>query len=139
MAHESFERRDVAHGSSNRAFGIVCSVALTLFAILPLVRGGHIRVPLLAGAGAFLLAALAFPSLLTPLNRAWTRLGLLLHRVTTPVVLGVMFFLVITPIGLLMRALGKNPLKLERDFDAGSYWVRRTPPGPAPESLKDQF
>ena len=87
----------------------------------------------------FLVAALFFPPLLQPLNRLWTKFGLLLHKVVSPVVLGIMFFLVITPIGLLMRSLGKNPLQLRFDDDARSYWVHRRPPGPAPDSLKDQF
>jgi hypothetical protein len=57
----------------------------------------------------------------------------------SPVVLGIMFFLVVTPIGLLMRAFGKDPLRLRFDKSASSYWLDRTPPGPPPESLSDQF
>jgi hypothetical protein len=76
---------------------------------------------------------------LAPLNRLWLKFGLLLHKVVSPIVLGVMFFLVITPIGLTMRAFGKNPLRLKLDKQSGSYWIERVPPGPAPESLKDQF
>jgi hypothetical protein len=67
------------------------------------------------------------------------RLGMLLHRIVSPIALGIMFFLVITPMGLLMRALGKDPLRLRLRPDEGSYWIDRRPPGPAPETMKDQF
>jgi hypothetical protein len=76
---------------------------------------------------------------LSPLNRLWLRFGLLLHKIVSPLVLGIMFFLVITPIGLLMRAVGKDLLRLKFDKRSSSYWIERLPPGPPPESLKDQF
>ncbi len=79
------------------------------------------------------------PSLLAPLNRVWTKFGLLLHKVVSPIVLGVMFYLVITPTGLLMRLFGKDPLRLKFDGTAKSYWIPREPPGPKPDSIKDQF
>jgi hypothetical protein len=79
------------------------------------------------------------PAALAPLNRVWTRFGLLLHRIVSPVVLGVMFFVVVTPMGLIMRALGKDPLRLRFDRDARSYWIDRRPPGPAPDTLNNQF
>ena len=79
------------------------------------------------------------PKLLAPFNRLWARFGLLLHRITSPLVLGIMFFAVITPMGWIMRALGKDLLRLKIDPAATSYWIARTPPGPTPESLKDQF
>ena len=90
-------------------------------------------------SAAFLAAALVWPGVLAPLNRLWTRFGLLLHRLVSPLVLGVMFFLVITPMGLVMRALGKDPLRLQRDRAARTYWIDRQPPGPAPDSLNNQF
>ena len=65
------------------------------------------------------------PAALAPLNRVWTRFGLLLHRIVSPVVLGVMFFVVVTPMGLVMRALGKDPLRLRFDREARSYWIDR--------------
>jgi len=81
------------------------------------------------------LAALALvaPRALKPLNILWFRFGLLLHAIITPVVLGLMFFTVITPLGWLMRAFGKRPLSLGFDRTATSYWIHRTPPGPAPD------
>ena len=92
-----------------------------------------------AVSGAFAAAALFRPALLGPLNRAWFRLGLLLSRIVSPVVLAVLFYAVVTPTGLVMRLLGKDPLRLRFDRQAESYWIRRTPPGPTPESMKNQF
>jgi hypothetical protein len=139
MGHESFERDAPVQGSSNRTLGLVFAAVFAIVGVLPLVFGGAVRLWSLAVAGVFLAIALAAPALLGPLNRLWTRFGLLLHRIVSPVVLGIMFFLVVTPIGLVMRALGKDLLRLRFDKGARSYWLDRTPPGPPPESLSDQF
>jgi hypothetical protein len=64
---------------------------------------------------------------------------MLLHRITTPVILALLFWITVVPTGLLMRAFGKDPLRLKFDRDARSYWIERTPPGPAPDSLRNQF
>ena len=74
---------------------------------------------------------------LAPLNRWWTKV--LLYRVVNPIALGLLFYVAVMPVGLLMRVPGKDPLQLRRDPDAASYWIDRTPPGPAPESMKNQF
>jgi hypothetical protein len=67
------------------------------------------------------------------------RFGLLLGRLVSPIVVGVLFFVVFTPFGLVMRAFGYDPLRLKADPRASTYWIERSPPGPAPESMKDQF
>ena len=77
--------------------------------------------------------------MLAPLNRLWMKFGGLLHRFVSPIVLGLLFFVVITPMGLAMRMLGKDPLKLRADTQSKSYWIDRTPPGPRPDSFIDQF
>ena len=69
----------------------------------------------------------------------WFQLGLLLHKVVNPIVMALVFFGTVLPTGLIMRALGKDPLRLKWQADANSYWIERRPPGPAPESMKDQF
>ena len=94
---------------------------------------------LLAAAAMFAIAALAAPAVLHPLNVAWHRIGLVLHKISSPIIMGLLFFLVITPIGLLMRALGKDMLRLRVDLEAQSYWIRRDPPGPSGASMKEQF
>lgn len=91
-----------------------------------------------AAAGLFALAALLAPRLLAPLNRAWFRLGELLGRIVSPIVLGVIFFGLITPVALAGRISGRDELKMKRR-DVASYWVDRDPPGPEPESFKNQF
>ncbi len=139
MGHESYERSEDVRGSSDRSFGIVFAVVFGAIGLLPLAFGAGVRLWSLGVGAAFLLVALAIPSILAPLNRLWLRFGLLLHRIVSPLVLGIMFFLVITPMGLLMRAFGKDLLRLRYDEAAASYWIDRIPPGPPPESLTDQF
>jgi len=125
--------------SSDRAFGLVFAAFFTLIAVMPVWRGGAVRLWALAVAAAFLVAALARPRVLAPLNRIWAAVGLFLHRIVSPVALAVMFFGVLTPTGVLMRLFGKDPLRLRIDRAAASYWIVRTPPGPTGESLKNQF
>lgn len=139
MGHESFDREEKIEGSSNRSFGFVFAAFFGLVGLLPLVLGRAPRIWAFGLSGIFLLAALLVPSVLAPLNRLWLKFGLLLHRVVNPVVLGIMFFLVITPMGWLVRAMGKDLLRLRRDPAASTYWIERDPPGPAPETFKDQF
>jgi hypothetical protein len=73
------------------------------------------------------------------LNRLWLKFGLLLYKVMNPLVLGLLFFVTITPIGLVMRAFGKDFLRMKMDRSAKSYWIDRAPPGPPPQSMKNQF
>ena len=139
MSHESLLRDETIEPSSNRAFGIVFATVFALIGALPLLSGDGVRAWSLAIAAVFLALALALPSVLTGLNRIWLRFGLLLHRIVSPVVLGIMFFLVVTPTGFLMRLLGKDPLRLRYEENASTYWIDRTPPGPPPESFDRQF
>ena len=139
MTHESLDRTEVVQGSSNRSFGLVFCAVFLVIGIVPWLFGGQLRIWSLAVSAVFLVIALALPRVLEPLNKAWLRLGLVLHRIVSPIVLGIMFFGVITPIGLLMRVLGKDQLRLRFDGDARTYWIERRPPGPKPESLPDQF
>jgi hypothetical protein len=139
MSHESFNRDDDVRGSSNRSFGFVFAVVFAIIGLFPLLFGGGVRTWALAVAAVFAAIALAFPAALAPLNRIWLKFGLLLHRVVNPIMLGIMFYAVITPTGLIMRAFGKDPLRLRFEKNADTYWIARTPPGPAPESLRDQF
>ncbi len=126
-------------GSSDRAFGLVFAAFFAIVALLPLWHGGAMRLWALAVAAAFGVLALAAPCVLAPLNRIWTMLGDLLHRIVSPIALGILFFGVVVPTGLLMRLVGKDPLRLAFDRQARTYWIERHPPGPPPESLKDQF
>ena len=124
---------------SNRSFGVLFTAVFALIAVWPLFFGEALRVWAGALSGAFALVTLLSPGLLTPLNRGWMRFGALLHRIVSPIVLAFMFFVVLTPFGLIMRIAGRRPLALSKDASLDTYWVHREPPGPEPESLRNQF
>ena len=125
---------------SDRGFGVTFAV---IFALI----GGYFTVftPAAAGpwllglAGAFFAVALMRPATLRPLNHLWFRFGLLLHKIISPIVMGLMFFLVFTPFAVVMKLAGRDHLCLKFDPEQKSYWVKRETPGPAPESFKKQF
>jgi hypothetical protein len=137
--HEKFVRKPPVKQSSDRVFGVVFTVVFVLVGLWPLKDGAEARWWALGLAGLFLVTGLAVPRVLAPLNRAWARFGRVLHRVVNPVVMALLFFGVITPVGLLRRAFVRDPLRLARDPEAESYWIERDPPGPAPEAMKLQF
>jgi hypothetical protein len=139
MAHETLQRDETVQLSSNRVFGLVFVAVFLVVGLLPLFSRGNVRLWSLIVSGGFLLVALIAPAVLAPLNRLWMRFGMLLHKIVSPLVLGIMFFGVITPMGLVMRWMGKDLLRLRADPNASSYWVRRDPPGPARDSFKHQF
>lgn len=125
--------------ATDRSFGIVFTIFFAIVGLLPLFSSHPVRIWAFIVSTLFLLLALLRPSSLAPLNKLWTKFGALLHRIVSPVALGVLFFLVVTPTGLLMRLFGKDPLRLRLDRNAKSYWIERSPPGPDAESLKNQF
>ncbi len=137
--HEEFSRDEAPKGGSDRTFGIVFAVVFLLVAFFPLLDGGAVRLWALVPAAAFLVLALVRSTVLTPLNALWTKLGLVLHKIVNPVVLGLMFFAVLTPTALLLRLFGKDLVGRSFDRQRASYWVERQPPGPPPESMKNQF
>ena len=139
QTHEDFSRGQQVKASSNRAFGWTFVTVFLIIALWPLALGGALRWWSLIVSGLVLVVTVAAPALLTIPNRLWQRFGLLLHRIVSPVVLAIMFYLVVTPMGLLMRAFAKNFLRLRRESAAESYWIKREPPGPQPDSMPHQF
>jgi len=138
--HEHTAKHDVpVKGSSDRTFGLVFAAVFLIIALYPLAGGGAVRGWALAVAGAFGVLAVFLPASLGHANRAWTRFGMLLHAIVSPVALGVLFYLVVTPTGILMRLFGKDPLRLQMDPSAETYWITRDPPGPTGDSLDNQF
>ena len=124
----------------DRPFGFVFTGIFTILVLTAYIKDlSAYIIPLIVTSGAFFLASLFAPFLLRPLNILWFRFGLLLHKIISPIVLGGLFIVSVTPIGLFMRVLGKDPLKLRLDPDAKSYWINRDPPGPAANSMSDQF
>jgi hypothetical protein len=128
---------------SERAFGLVFAGFFLLVALWPLFERATPRASprtwALAFAAAFALCAWLAPQLLAPLNRLWFRFGNLLHRIVSPIALGIIFFGVITPYALVMRLFGRDQLLLRRRSARPSYWVRREPPGPPRDSFRNQF
>jgi hypothetical protein len=137
--HESFVRDEEARGSSDRNFGFVMAGAFMILALAPLARGRAVRWWSLLVGAAFLVSGLLHPRILGPLNRLWLKLGLILHTVVSPVVMGLLFYSTVTPIGVLFRWLGKDPLRLRLDRETDTYWIERHPPGPAPDTMPRQF
>ncbi|MEI7806008.1 MAG: hypothetical protein WCI56_11825 [Hyphomicrobiales bacterium] len=137
--HESFSHNETVVRGSERSFGIVMAAAFALVALVNYWHDGRIW-PWPAGIGAvFIAVAVVRPAALKPLNWVWFKFGLLLHAVVNQVVMGLLFFLTVLPTGLTMRAMGKDLLRLKREPHSDSYWIVRRPPGPAPETMKDQF
>jgi hypothetical protein len=137
--HESLQSttRDVP--GTERSFGIVFALVFTVIGLWPLISGGAVRTWSLLIAAAFLLAGFAAPAILAPLNRLWFRFGMLLGRIVSPVVMALLYYVTVMPTGLLMRLFGKDVLRLKFDSQAETYWIPREPPGPPPDSLKQQF
>ena len=139
QTHEDFSRGQQVKASSNRAFGWVFMIVFLIIAVWPLVFGGALRWWSLIVSGLVMLVTVTAPALLTIPNRLWLRFGMLLHRIVSPVVLAIMFYLIVTPTGLLMRVFARKSVSLGRDAAAVSYWIKRDPPGPQPDSMSNQF
>ena len=121
--------------SSNRSFGIVFFVVFLLIALYPLIYSGDIRLWSIIASFTFLVLGLLNSKILTPLNKIWFKFGIFLGKLISPVIMGIIFFLVVTPIGLIMRMLGKDLLNLKNKKNK-SYWIEKTEPK---SKMKNQF
>ena len=121
--------------SSNRSFGIVFFVVFLLIALYPLTYGGEIRIWSLIISILFLILGLLNSKILAPLNKIWFKFGILLGKIVSPLIMGIIFFLVVTPIGLIMRLLGKDVLNLKYNKNK-SYWIEKNGPK---SKMKNQF
>ena len=139
MLHTEVQRQQPAKIGSERSFGLVFAGAFLLVALWPLVHHASPRLWAIGVAVMFALCAWLAPRILAPLNRIWFRFGELLHRIVSPIALGVIFFGVITPYALVMRLFGRDALLLRKGSARPSYRVRREPPGPPPDSFNNQF
>ena len=137
--HENLVRREEIAGPSNRRFGLTMGAA---FIVIGGIRAllGHVHSEWWLGAGLVVaFFAIFWPVALTPFNRLWLKLGLVLNKIVNPIVMTLLFGSTIVPIGALMRLRGKDPLRLRLRPDAASYWIEREPPEPALEAMKNQF
>ena len=121
--------------SSNRNFGIVFFVVFLLIAVYPLSYNGEIRTWSIVVSFIFLILGLLKSKILTPLNKLWIKFGILLGMIFSPLIMGIIFFVIVTPIGLLMRLLGKDPLNLKYNLHK-SYWIEKNGPK---SKMKNQF
>jgi hypothetical protein len=120
---------------SNKNFGIVFFVFFLIVSILPLLHDANIRIWSLASSFIFLILGLINSKLLTPLNKLWFKFGILLGRFVSPIVMGVVFFAIVTPTSLIMKVLGKNLLNLKKS-NKKTYWVERSK---IESNMKNQF
>ena len=120
---------------SNRNFGIVFSIVFLIIAIWPILNQNEIRIWSLIISFIFLILGLINSKFLSPLNKAWFKFGLILGSVIAPIVMGIVFFLVVTPTGLIMKALGKDILGLKRNKN-NTYWLEKDNSN---NNLKNQF
>ena len=135
--HEPLSFTDEHVTASPRAFGITFAVVFTIYAVWPMWDGGAARSWATILAGAFLVTALLVPRVLVPLSNAWQKVGVLLHYVVNPIVMGVLFYLAVTPFGLLTR--WRKPTWATRfrvDRAAPTYWIPRSA---SPISMRQQF
>lgn len=122
--------------SSPRAFGITVAIVFVVLGVLPLFLNHQVKTWPFIVAAAFLIPAIAFPRLLSPLNFLWSRFGLLLASITTPIAMSILFYIVLTPTAFLLRMFGKDLLRLKREESAKSYWLIRDD---SLGSMKNQF
>ena len=118
-------RRSRIKISSNRSFGLVFFFVFLIISFWPLIDEGQIRIWSIAIAIVFLILALMNSKLLTPLNKLWFKFGMVLGAIVAPIVMGIVFFLVVTPIGLVMKIMGKDLLNKKYDKKKRTYWIKR--------------
>ena len=121
--------------SSNKSFGIVFAIVFFLIALWPIIKSDDIRIWSLIVSIIFLILGIMNSSILTPLNKIWFRFGIFLGNLIAPVVMGIIFFFVVTPIGLIMRLFGRDLIKLKKNNE-NSYWIEKKD---TESSMKKQF
>ncbi len=140
--HESYEDYSVIKTSSDRAFGLTVGLILLAFALARAVffDSDATITNFIAGVGALLvLFGIIRPQSLSLLNRLWTQLGLLLAKIVNPIVMGLMYFILFVPIGLVMKIFGRDLLRQKPDAQQSTYWVERDVSDADPQTMKNQF
>ncbi|MCL0045319.1 SxtJ family membrane protein [Nitrospinaceae bacterium] len=137
--HENLDREEETEWFSNLSLGITFVFIFLIIGILLIMVGSFSGWLFLICSILFLIVSLTKPTILTPLNLAWTKLGLLLSKIFNPIFLGVIFFLIITPIAIIRKIFGKSALRLKSKPSVESYWIIRNPPGPKTGSMTMQY
>ncbi len=120
---------------SNRSFGVVFFIFFLFIALYPLINDGEVRLWSLLISLIFLVLGIFKSKILTPLNKVWFKFGILIGSIISPIIMGIIFFLIVTPIGLFMRAIGKDLLNLKYN-NSKSYWIEKNGPK---SKMKNQF
>ena len=128
------KNNDIKIGS-NKSFGVVFFIVFLLIALYPLIYSEEIRVWALVISLIFLILGVFNSKILSPLNKVWFKFGIILGKIVSPFVMGVIFFFVVTPIGIIMRIFGKDLLNLKYNKDE-SYWIEKKGPK---SKMKNQF
>ena len=110
---------------SDKSFGFVFFIFFLIISFWPLLNGNEIRIWSLVISVIFLIITLTKPILLSPLNKIWFKIGIFLGSIVSPIIMGIVFFGVVTPISLIMKILGKDLLKLKKN-KTNSYWIERS-------------
>ena len=121
--------------SSNRSFGIVFFVVFLLIALYPLINSEEVRAWSIIVSLIFLILGLINSKILSPLNKIWFKFGIYLGKIVSPIIMGIIFFLVVTPIGLIMRLLKKDLINLKYNQNE-SYWIEKKGPK---SKMRNQF
>ena len=137
--HEDLSRKTQEEESTERALGITFGIVCLVLGTIQLCSGSRWWILSLVLAVIFVLLAYVWRAPLRPLNSLWHRFGLLLFHVMNPLVMGIIFYSTIFPIGLLIRLFGKDPLQLRLNREAKSYWQVRVPSAGVPQNMKNQF
>lgn len=123
----------------NRAFGLIFCGIFCIIALFPMFFGGEYRQWALIISVAWAVPALLFPAVLGPLNRLWAQIGQMMHKVINPILMGLVFFLTVVPTGLILKLLGKDPMRRKFDTQASSYWIARQENSLTKDSFDNQF
>ena len=137
--HQDPKNPDVLKTSSPRSFGLTFSVVFILIGFWPLLSQTPLRIWSLGVAALLVTVSTLRPQVLALPNHSWLKLGLLLNKIVSPIILSSIYFVVFAPVGLLFKLLGKDLLALRLDERAKTYWISREPPGPKPETMINQF
>ncbi len=121
--------------STNKSFGIIFFIVFFLIGIYPVFFEENIRIWSILISLVFLILGIFNSKILTPLNKIWFKFGILLGKIISPLIMAIIFFLVVTPIGIIMRVLGKDLLNLKKNTE-DSYWIKKTD---LKSKMKNQF
>ncbi len=141
LHHEYAGTRDEVKAPSEKSFGVTFACVFGLLSALQFYRLGIAVWPVVTSMAAlgFLATAFAAPTVLRPLNLVWLKFGMLLHRIVNPVIMGLRFFGVFTPMGLIMRLFGGDLLRLRTKTGATSHWILRAEENVEKSSMTNQF